>query len=190
MELVSRMMDGSISGPSGAGPAPSEAPAKLRQDDKITYLQRVQLFENCSSRQLRAIARIAEVQEVAAGAVLAQAGDPGDRFFVIVDGASRIEVSPQKQSRIGPGEFFGEMSLFARAPRSATIQADGDVDVALLVLDRAQLESLIEANPRAAVSFFQALVSVFIERLRTSSNLVAEVTRWGLEATGMDVEGR
>jgi len=145
MELVSRMMDGSISGPSGAGPAPSEAPAKLRQDDKITYLQRVQLFENCSSRQLRAIARIAEVQEVAAGAVLAQAGDPGDRFFVIVDGASRIEVSPQKQSRIGPGEFFGEMSLLDGEPRSATVVAD--TAMRLLIIHRRDFMTLLGEVP-------------------------------------------
>jgi hypothetical protein len=33
-------------------------------------------------------------------------------------------------------------------------------------------------------------VHVFIERLRASGDLVAEVTRWGLEATGLDVENR
>ncbi len=105
---------------------------------------------------------------------------------------SKAVTGPVEQvlARMGPGEFFGEMSLFARQPRSATIQADPAADVALLVLDRGSLEALIEANPRAAVSFFQALVEVFIERLRTSTNLIAEVTRWGLEATGLDVEGR
>ena len=60
MELVSRMMDGSIPQPPEAGPGLSDTPARLRQDEKMTYLQRVQLFEACSSRQLRAIARIAE----------------------------------------------------------------------------------------------------------------------------------
>jgi CRP-like cAMP-binding protein len=144
MELVSRMMDGSI-GPSDTGHAPSEAPGKLRQDDKMTYLQRVQLFESCSSRQLRAIARIADVQEVAAGAVLARAGDPGDRFFVIVDGAARIEVSPQKQSRISPGEFFGEMSLLDGEPRSATVTAD--TAMRLLVIQRRDFMTLLGEVP-------------------------------------------
>jgi CRP-like cAMP-binding protein len=80
------------------------------------------------------------------------------------------------------------MALFDPAPRSATLQAESDVW--LLVLDRSALENLIEANPRAAAAFFFALVQVFIERLRASGNLVAEVTRWGLEATGLDVESR
>jgi CRP-like cAMP-binding protein len=91
---------------------------------------------------------------------------------------------------MGPGDFFGEMSLFDGAPRSATIQADPGIDVELLILDRASLESLIDASPRAAASFFHALVQVFIERLRNSTDLVAEVTRWGLEATGLDVDVR
>src|SRR5438477_2399539 len=134
MELVSRMMDGSIGGPGESGLTSSDAPSRLRQDEKMTYLQRVQLFEACSSRQLRAIARIAEVQGVPAGYVLAQAGEPGDRFFVIVDGAARIVVSAQQQSRIGPGEFFGEMSLLDGGPRSATVIAD--TAIRLLVVHR------------------------------------------------------
>ena len=74
MELVSRMMDGSIARPADTEPSPSGASTKLGQDEKMTYLQRVSLFEACSSRQLRAIARIAEVQEVPAEEVLARSG--------------------------------------------------------------------------------------------------------------------
>ena len=94
----------------------------------------------------------------------------------------------QVLARFGPGEFFGEMSLFDHFPRSATLQAD--TDVMLLTLDRQHLERLIEVNPRAAAEFFEALVRVFIDRLRATGELVAEVTRWGLEATGLDIEAR
>jgi len=145
MELVSRMMDGSISGPGDRQPVPSEIPAKLRQDDKITYLQRVQLFEACSARQMRAIARIAEVEEVSAGAVLARVGDPGDRFFVIVDGSARIEVAPEKHSRMGPGQFFGEMSLLDGEPRSATVIAD--TAMRLLLIHRRDFMTLLGEAP-------------------------------------------
>ncbi len=58
------------------------------------------------------------------------------------------------------------------------------------MLDRDNLNLLIEQNPRAAAAFFQALVRVFIGRLRASGELVAEITRWGLEATGLDVDPR
>jgi CRP-like cAMP-binding protein len=160
MELVSRMMDGSIPQPPEAGPGSSDTPARLRQDDKITYLQRVQLFESCSSRQLRAIARIAEVREVPAGHVLAQAGDPGDCFFVIVDGAAQIEVSPQKQSRIGPGEFFGEMSLLDGEPRSATVAAD--TAMRLLAIQRRDFMTLLGEVP----SLTERMLVTLCQRVR------------------------
>ena len=81
----------------------------------------------------------------------------------------------------------GEIVVFALY-RSATISADNDA--VLLVLDRAALAKLTEVSPRAAAAFFESLVLIFIERLRASGDLVAEVTRWGLEATGLDVETR
>ena len=161
MELVSRMMDGSIAGPTDAGVGETGAPAKLGQDEKMTYLQRVHLFESCSSRQLRAIARIADVQEVPAGEVLARTGEPGDRFFVIVDGAARIEVSAQNQSRMGPGSFFGEMSLLDGEPRSATVVAD--TAMRLLVISRRDFVTLLREVP----SLTQQMLITLCQRVRS-----------------------
>ena len=167
----------------------------MASHDVAEFLRDVRLFQAFSDADRAALARALRERTLRKGQVLLREGDPGDEMFLVRHGAivvSKAVTGPVEQvlARLGPGEFFGEMSLFARAPRSATIQADPAGDVGLLVFDRASLEALIEANPRAAVSFFQALVHVFIERLRTASNLVAEVTRWGLEATGLDVEGR
>jgi len=52
------------------------------------------------------------------------------------------------------------------------------------------LQAMTETAPRAAAAFFYAMVQVFMERLRRSTQQVAEATRWGLEATGLDVEAR
>jgi CRP-like cAMP-binding protein len=162
MELVSRMMDGSIGGPTDTGYAGPGAPDKLGQDEKMTYLQRVSLFEACSTRQLRAIARTAEVQEVPAGEVLARTGEPGDRFFVIVDGSARIEVSAQNQSRIGPGAFFGEMSLLDGEPRSATVVAD--TAMRLLVIHRRDFVTLLRDVP----SLTQRMLITLCQRVRNA----------------------
>jgi CRP/FNR family transcriptional regulator len=163
--------------------------------DVAEFLRDVRLFQAFSDADRAALSRALRERTLRKGQVLMREGDEGDEMFLVMRGnivVSKPVTGPVEQvlARMGPGEFFGEMALFARAPRSATIQAETGADVLLLVLDRGHLEALIEANPRAAVSFFQALVAVFIERLRTSTNLIAEVTRWGLEATGLDVEGR
>ena len=166
MELVSRMMDGSIGGPTDVIPDSQGAPAKLGQDEKMTYLQRVHLFEACSSRQLRAIARIAEVQEVPAGEVIARTGEPGDRFFVIVDGSARVEVSPQNQGRMAPGAFFGEISLLDGEPRSATVIAD--TAMRLLVIPRRDFVTLLREVP----SLTERMLITLCQRLRTAEKAV------------------
>jgi CRP-like cAMP-binding protein len=124
--------------------------------------------------------------------VLFRTGEPGDEMFLIYSGSivvskpvtGRVE---QVLRRMEPGEAFGEMSLFGdEQTRSATIQAE--TDVILLGLHRENLSEFIESNPRDAAKFFLAMIRISFKRLRDTSDLVAEVTRWGLEATGLDVE--
>ena len=167
----------------------------MSSPDVADFLRGVRLFQAFSDADRAALARALRERSLRRGHVLLKEGDQGEEMFLVRRGTvvvSKAVRPPVEQvlARMGPGDFFGEMALFDRAPRSATIQADAGVDVTLLVLDRASLENLIDANPRAAASFFHALVQVFIERLRNSTDLVAEVTRWGLEATGLDIDAR
>ncbi len=161
--------------------------------DTVAFLRNMRLFRNVDDAELATFARSLREQPLRRGQVLFREGDLGDEMFLVRAGSivvskgvtGRVE---QVLARMGPGDFFGEMALFDRSARSATIQAD--TDVALLVLDRDALARLTADSPRAAAAFFQSLVHVFIERLRASGELVAEVTRWGLEATGLDIESR
>jgi CRP-like cAMP-binding protein len=148
MELVSRILDGSISYNSrGDAPSGGFFRGRVTQDDRIDRLEEVSLLSGCSRRQLRAIARISEVLEVPAGTVLARAGHPGEEFFLILDGAAHVEVSARKRSRLGPGQYFGEMSLLDGGPRSATVVAD--TPLRLLVIKRRDFSTLLrEATDR------------------------------------------
>jgi CRP-like cAMP-binding protein len=93
----------------------------------------------------------------------------------------------QVLSRLAAGEVFGEMSVFGdERRRSATCQAE--LDTMLYSLDRDSLNRFVTGSPLAAAKFFQQMAQVAFQRLRDSSDLVAEVTRWGLEATGLDIE--
>ncbi len=161
--------------------------------DTLAFLRSVRLFRNIESRELGILADSLRERELKRGQILLREGDTGDEMFLVRSGSLVISKAvtgrvEQVLARVGPGDFFGEMALFDRSPRSATIQADNDTT--LLVLDRAGLSKLTEISPRAAAAFFESLVLIFIERLRASGDLVAEVTRWGLEATGLDVDPR
>jgi CRP-like cAMP-binding protein len=157
------------------------------------FLQTVRLFREVDRPALLALTARLRERKLRKGQVLFREGDQGEEMFLVRDGSILVSKAvtgkvEQVLARFGPGDFFGEMSLFDRSPRSATIQAESDA--ALLALDRQNLTALIEVNPRAAAAFFHGLVQVFIERLRASGELVAEITRWGLEATGLDMESR
>ena len=54
----------------------------------------------------------------------ARTGTAGNDFFLILDGHARVEVTPRKRSRLGPGQYFGEMSLLDGDPRSASVVAE------------------------------------------------------------------
>src|SRR2546427_11261795 len=161
--------------------------------ETLAFLREVRLFKDIAEPELLILGQSLVERPLRKGQVICREGDPGEEMFVVRRGSiviSKLVTGRVEQvlARIGPGDFFGEMALFDRSPRSATISADNDA--VLLVLDRAALAKLTEVSPRAAAAFFESLVLIFIERLRASGDLVAEVTRWGLEATGLDVESR
>jgi CRP/FNR family transcriptional regulator, cyclic AMP receptor protein len=165
MELIGRMLEGSIPySPKDAVPRPGAPGFRLRQEDKMEHLRRVLLLEGCTRSQIRAVARIAEVREVPEGALLTRAGEPGDEFFLIVDGRVMVEVSPQKQVRLGPGEVFGEMSLLDGGPRSATVTAD--TAVRLLVIRRPDFSLLLKKVP----DLQRQLLVVLSRRLRRAEH--------------------
>lgn len=151
MELVGRMMDGSLQyEPPESVPGPP-----MGRDEKTEYLQKVPIFEGCTKRQLRAIARITEVIEEPPDRVLTRAGEMGTEFCMIVEGTARVEVSPEKQVKLGAGDFFGEMSLIDGEPRSATVTAE--TAIRLLVINRKNFWTLLTEVPRLTQTILVAL---------------------------------
>ncbi len=118
---------------------------RVGRDEKIRHLDRVPMFEDCSLKELRAVADISKIVEVPERTVLCRAGEPGDEFFVIVDGTALVTLTPQRKHRLRPGEFFGEMSLLDGEPRSATVKAE--TDLRLLVIDRRHFWTLLREVP-------------------------------------------
>jgi CRP/FNR family cyclic AMP-dependent transcriptional regulator len=168
MELVSRMMDGSLA-PEGRDPG-REAPWRrwFGRDDKVDRLQKVPLFDGCSRRQLRAVARITQTYHAPAGAILTRAGEPGNQFFLICRGTARVQVSSRKHGRLGPGDFFGEMSLLDGEPRSATVIAE--TDLTLLFINRKHFSQLLSEVPDLGRSILVALS----RRLRETERALRE----------------
>jgi CRP/FNR family transcriptional regulator, cyclic AMP receptor protein len=119
------------------------------KDAKVELLRGVPLFSACSKRELSRIASLADQVEVQKGAVLTREGDSGREFFVVVDGRARVLVGDRgRVAALGPGASFGEMSLLDQGPRSASVEAETDMQ--LLVLDVRSFSSLLDEVPSVA----------------------------------------
>ena len=89
--------------------------------------------KNCTKKQLKAVAAISRVVEVPTGTMLTRVGEPGEEFFFILDGAATVEVTRRKRGRMGPGQFFGEISVLDGGLRTADVQAESDTVCLTLV---------------------------------------------------------
>jgi CRP-like cAMP-binding protein len=90
----------------------------------VTELARVGLFADVAGETLGKLAERMQREEVTSGTVLIREGDPGDRFFVLLAGLAGVSQSGLGQRRVlKAGEFFGEVALAMRVPRTATVTA-------------------------------------------------------------------
>src|ERR1700694_1367285 len=131
-----------------------------RKDVKLEHLAKTWLFSNCSSRELSKIARASDEITVPPGKVLCEEGKPGREFFWIVSGTAAVKRHGRKIATLGPGQYFGEMALLDRLPRSASVVSETEMD--LLVLSQAAFNGVLDTVPQMS----RKLLAAMAERLR------------------------
>jgi CRP-like cAMP-binding protein len=113
--------------------------------DKLATLRGVPLFADLDERSLQAVAVLAREVTAKAGDVLMLEGEPGDAFYVIVDGTIRVEHGDRTVRSMTAGGFLGEIALVERGARTAT--ATCVTDCQLLELRRHEFERLMDSMP-------------------------------------------
>lgn len=133
---------------------------RLRKDAKLELLSNVPLFSECSKKELKEIALIADELDLPSGTVLIREGERGREFFVLVEGSLSVSKNGRRVTALGDGTWVGEMALLSDTPRNATVTATSPVRV-LVITDRA-FQALVKRSPTIAL---KVLASVS-ERLR------------------------
>jgi CRP/FNR family transcriptional regulator, cyclic AMP receptor protein len=128
---------------------------RLRKNAKIDLLKRVPLFAQCSKQELAAVASVADEIDLRQGKELTTQGRPGREFLVLVEGEAVVRKNGRKLRTLSDGDFFGEIALVTKRPRTATVVATTPVRV-LVITDRS-FQSLLERSPGIQAKVLQAL---------------------------------
>src|SRR4029078_9328766 len=94
----------------------------------------IPMFRSCTTEQLDRLAALGTGGSRSDADVVTQ-GARGDDFFVITSGKGRVTRAGREVAELGPGDYFGELSLFDPAPRNATVAALGPMSLVSLSRD-------------------------------------------------------
>jgi len=143
----------------------------------IDDLRQVPLFESLDEEAAKELSGLLETLDCEAPKVLFRAGDAGDAMYLIERGKVRISVQATDGreltlTELGQGDFFGDIALLDRQPRSAN--ATVSEESRLAVLSREHFLSFMRSKPNVALEMLTALA----HRLRRTDELLRHsVTR-------------
>jgi CRP-like cAMP-binding protein len=128
---------------------------RLGKDAKVELLKKVPLFSKLNKQGLQQVAQIADELDLPAGKEMATEGDRGREFFVLLNGEAEVTKQGSRINTMRKGDFFGEIALVTKMPRTATVTATSDVDV--LVITERDFDSLLKKTPEIGRSIAEAL---------------------------------
>ena len=137
-------------------------------------LMQAPLFSALDAEAAAALRASMTEKRVPRSGVIFSEGEPGDRMYVILDGKVKLgQTSPDGRESLlavlGPGEVFGELSLFDPGPRTAT--ATAVTDTIVVGLGHGDLRPWLTGRPEVAEALLQALA----QRLRRTNEALADL---------------
>ncbi len=134
--------------------------AQSHRPEAIASLRAIPMFSAVSAEALESIASLLIERSFPKHKTIVEEGAPGDYMYIIVEGRVKVtKLSGDGREKIlellEVGDFFGEMSLFDDAPRSASVK--GLSQVRILALARNDFLRLLARSPDLALSVIQEL---------------------------------
>jgi small-conductance mechanosensitive channel/CRP-like cAMP-binding protein len=155
----------------------TDADAEARRLARIDALGRIDIFSKLEAAELQLLADCMRRHAFTRGEVILHEGDVGDSLYIVHHGDVSVTIGKggSEVARIGPGDFFGEMSLMTGEPRSATCRALGEVEC--WVIDRDGLRGILAQKPKVAEDISGILASRMMaldgKRARTPAPVAA-----------------
>jgi small-conductance mechanosensitive channel/CRP-like cAMP-binding protein len=161
-------------------------------------LESVDLFSGLTPKLQRTLADHLEFTPFAAGEAVTREGEKDDGLYMIVEGEAIVRIGgrsndssallgPRDVARLGPGQFFGEMSLMTGEARTATVIAA--TDLVCYRMNKAAFEEILKETPAIADQIAEVLVTRRTA-LSAARDERDEVRRRRQETAKQDLVGR
>jgi CRP/FNR family transcriptional regulator, cyclic AMP receptor protein len=154
-------------------------PAQPRRSGRLSavdidVVRKAPLFAALDDEAAAALMESMTTSHLDRGNILFREGDQGDRLYVIGEGKIKLGLTSADGREnllaiLGPGEMFGELSLFDPGPRTATATAIAETQ--LLALGHEDLDSFLLGRPAVAANLLTALA----RRLRRANETLADL---------------
>jgi MFS family permease len=125
----------------------------------LSLLSAVPLFEPLSVAAKERLASRLGARSVPAGSTIVSEGEPGDYFYVVVEGRADVTIRGAYVRSQGPGDSFGEIALLLDVPRTATVTARQPME--LCTIRREDFLAVVTGHPAVR----RAVEAVARERL-------------------------
>ncbi len=154
-------------------------------DTVVGFLVSTPFFDRLDPAERAEVVRIMEVQRLTDGEEIFHEGDPGDAWYVILEGEARVLKDADGGARelavLTHGACVGEMAILDGEGRSATVRAVGPLT--LLRFRRARFEKLLELGSLGAYKLVLAMARMLSQRHR---RLTAELSKVASEGDSVD----
>ena len=127
----------------------------LTREARTEMLSRAPLFMGVDEAGLEQIIERAIEVAYDAGQVIARQAEVGTGFFIVAEGNVHVVRGGQTIATLGPGEFFGELSVLDGQPRTAKVVAAGPT--VCLALATWEFEAVVRDHPSVALAVMRGL---------------------------------
>ena len=153
--------------------------------DTTDFLQKVDVFSLLEPEEIKTLINSFHLIEVEEEKTLFKEGDEGNELYIVKSGKVAVSIRhsdgvEREIVELKEGDFFGEMSIFENAPRSATCHAKEKS--VLLKMKEEDFFELIQSFPLAAIKIMYRMLNITTKRLRDSSGFLSNMVTWGEKA--------